>query len=56
MKREPDEAFRTWHLDQYRRHHDRSLRYQQLLATLRGEDAPGREWWWINEAMTALVV
>lgn len=56
MKREPDESFRTWHLDQYRRHHDRSLRYQQLLAVLRGEDAPGREWWWINEAMTALVV
>ncbi|HEV7324596.1 MAG TPA: MerR family transcriptional regulator [Bosea sp. (in: a-proteobacteria)] len=56
MKREPDDSFRTWHLDQYRRHHDRSLRYQQLLAILRGEDAPGREWWWINEAMTALVV
>lgn len=56
MKREPDDGFRAWHLDQYRRHHDRSLRYQQLLATLRGEDAPGREWWWINEAMTALVV
>jgi len=56
MKREPDEAFRAWHLDQYRRHHERSLRYQQLLATLRGEDAPGREWWWVNEAMTALVV
>jgi len=56
MKREPDEAFRAWHLDQYRRHHERSLRYQQLLATLRGEAAPGREWWWINEAMTALVL
>jgi hypothetical protein len=34
MKREPDEAFRAWHLDQYRRHHERSLRYQQLLAIL----------------------
>lgn len=56
MKRKPDDGFRAWHLDQYRRHHDRSLRYQQLLATLRGEAAPGREWWWINEAMTALVV
>jgi DNA-binding transcriptional MerR regulator len=56
MKRQPDESFRAWHLDQYRRHHDRSLRYQQLLAILRGEDAPGREWWWINEAMTALIV
>ncbi|HEV2508029.1 MerR family transcriptional regulator [Bosea sp. (in: a-proteobacteria)] len=56
MKREPDQAFRAWHLDQYRRHHERSLRYQQLLATLRDEAAPGREWWWINEAMTALVV
>lgn len=56
MKREPDEVFRAWHLDQYRRHHDRSLRYQQLLAILRDEDAPGREWWWINEAMAALVL
>jgi DNA-binding transcriptional MerR regulator len=56
MKREPDDSFRAWHLDQYRRHHDRSLRYQQLLAILRGEDAPGREWWWVNEAMTVLVV
>ena len=56
MKREPDEAFRAWHLDQYRRHHERSLRYQQLLATLRREAAPGREWWWINEAMTELIV
>lgn len=56
MKREPGESFRAWHLDQYRRHHDRSLRYQQLLATLRGEDAPGQEWWWINEAMKALVL
>ncbi len=56
MKREPDDSFRAWHLDQYRRHHDRSLRYQQLLARLRGEAAPGREWWWVNEAMTALAV
>lgn len=54
MKRLPDAAFRDWHLDQYRRHHDRSLRYQQLLAILRGEDAPGHEWWWINEALAAL--
>ena len=54
MKRLPDASFRDWHLDQYRRHHDRSLRYQQLLAILRGEDAPGREWWWINEALAAL--
>lgn len=56
MKRTPDTSFRDWHLDQYRRHHDRSLRYQQLLATLRGEDAPGREWWWINEALAALAL
>ncbi len=55
MKREPDEAFRAWHLDQYRRHHARSLHYQELLAILRGTEAPGREWWWINEAMAALV-
>ena len=56
MKRAPDASFRDWHLDQYRRHHDRSLRYQQLLAVLRGEDAPGREWWWINEALAALAL
>ncbi|MDU0341167.1 MerR family transcriptional regulator [Bosea rubneri] len=56
MKRAPDASFRDWHLDQYRRHHDRSLRYQQLLAILRGEDAPGREWWWINEALAALAL
>lgn len=56
MKRAPDASFRAWHLDQYRRHHDRSLRYQELLAILRGEAAPGREWWWINEAMKALAV
>jgi hypothetical protein len=54
MKRKPDANFRDWHLDQYRRHHDRSLRYQQLLAILRGEAAPGREWWWINQALAAL--
>lgn len=56
MKRAPDASFRDWHLDQYRRHHDRALRYQQLLAVLRGEDAPGREWWWINEALAALAL
>lgn len=56
MKRTPDASFRDWHLDQYRRHHDRSLRYQQLLAILRGEKAPGREWWWINEALAALAL
>jgi len=27
-----------------------------LLATLRSEEAPGQEWWWINEAMKALVI
>ena len=58
MKREPDDAFLQWHLNQYRKYHTRSTRYQQLLAILRGDDsndAPGNDWLWINEAMTALL-
>src|SRR5690349_4576836 len=53
MKKEPNEAFLQWHLDQYRKHHARSTRYQELLAILRGEDpsnATGSEWLWINRA------
>lgn len=58
MKREPDNAFLDWHLKQYRKYHTRSIRYQKLLAILRGDEsnnAPGSEWLWINEAMTALL-
>ncbi len=58
MRRQPDRAFLDWHLDQYRKHHARSARYQELLAILRG-DEPGQttnEWQWINEAMTPLLV
>lgn len=58
MQREPDRAFIQWHLDQYRQHHDRAGRYQQLLAILRGEDpsnAFGNEWLWIHTAMGALL-
>lgn len=58
MKREPDDAFLEWQLAQYRKYHGRSMRYQQLLAILRGDDssnAPGSEWLWINEAMSALL-
>jgi DNA-binding transcriptional MerR regulator len=58
MRREPNDAFLEWHLAQYRKYHGRSTRYQQLLAILRGDEsnnAPGGEWLWINEAMTALL-
>lgn len=58
MKREPDRAFMTWHLEQYRKHHSRSARYQALLAILRGDDARKAatdEWFWINEAMRPLL-
>lgn len=58
MKRTPDQAFLEWHLDQYRKHHARSIRYQQLLAILRGDDTgspTGSEWHWINEAMGPLL-
>ena len=53
MRRAPDAAFLAWHLDQYRKHHTRSLRYQKLQAILRGEDPRHVEdpWLWINEAM-----
>ncbi|WP_216361262.1 hypothetical protein [Caulobacter mirabilis] len=58
MNRVPDPAFLRWHLDQYRKHHGRSLRYQQLLAVLRGEagdPAAADAWRWIHEAMTPLL-
>ncbi|HEV2502137.1 MAG TPA: MerR family transcriptional regulator [Mesorhizobium sp.] len=58
MRREPDRAFLDWHLGQYRKHHARSARYQELLAILRGEEPdqkPGNEWQWINRAMTPLL-
>jgi DNA-binding transcriptional MerR regulator len=58
MKREPDDAFLQWHLDQYRKYHARSLRYQELMMILRGDAAnkvPGDEWLWINQAMEPLL-
>lgn len=58
MKRAPDDALLQWHLDQYRKYHSRSLRYQKLLAVLRGDDTKktaGGEWLWINEAMKPLL-
>ncbi|MGL4285652.1 MAG: MerR family transcriptional regulator [Phreatobacter sp.] len=54
MKRNPDKAFLDWQLDQYRKYHSRSMRYQELLAILRGDDSSnsaGQEWRWIVEAM-----
>lgn len=58
MKRTPDRAFLDWHLQQYRAHHARSVRYQELMAILRGDDprnASGSEWRWITEAMGHLL-
>ncbi|MCG7505020.1 MerR family transcriptional regulator [Mesorhizobium retamae] len=58
MRRKPDRTFLDWHLGQYRKHHARSARYQELLAILRGEEPgqkSGNEWQWINEAMTPLL-
>lgn len=57
MKRAPDEAFLDWQLEQYRKHHARSARYQELMAILQGQapQAPtGREWSWIIDAMKQL--
>lgn len=54
MKRTPDAAFLDWQLSQYRTHHARSARYQDLMAILRGDDAAshtGDAWRWIVEAM-----
>jgi DNA-binding transcriptional MerR regulator len=55
MRREPDAAFLQWHLDQYRKHQARTIRYYELLASLRGESGPltrGEEYHWIIAAMT----
>ncbi|MFC4312414.1 MerR family transcriptional regulator [Steroidobacter flavus] len=57
MKREPNRDFLQWHLEQYRQHHARSVRYQELLAILRGDSprtAAGAEWLWIHQAMSTL--
>jgi hypothetical protein len=55
MRREPDSVFLQWHLDQYRKHQARTIRYYELLAILRGESGPlkrGEEYHWIIAAMT----
>ncbi|OCC02109.1 MerR family transcriptional regulator [Labrys sp. WJW] len=55
MKKEPDQAFLDWQLEQYRKHHARSRGYLELMAILRG-DPPGQlaasEWGWIVEALS----
>ncbi|WP_448950743.1 MerR family transcriptional regulator [Labrys neptuniae] len=56
MNKQPDQAFFDWQLEQYRKHHARSRRYQELMAILRG-DPPGNlaasEWGWIVEALSS---
>lgn len=57
MKRAPDKEFLDWQLEQYRKHHARSARYQELMAVLQGQgpQAPtGCEWSWIIDAMKQL--
>ncbi|OCP00852.1 MULTISPECIES: MerR family transcriptional regulator [unclassified Ensifer] len=57
MRRAPDKDFLDWQLEQYRKHHARSARYQELMAVLQGQgpQAPtGREWSWIIDAMKQL--
>lgn len=56
MQREPDQAFMAWQLQQYRQHHGRAARYQELLTELRGEEhRTGNEWTWLHEAMKPLI-
>jgi DNA-binding transcriptional MerR regulator len=55
MRRHPDAAFLQWHLEQYRKHQARTIRYYELLASLRGESGPltrGEEYHWIIAGMT----
>lgn len=58
MRRTPDDDFLDWQLEQYRKHHARSARYQELMAILQGAAknegqgvSAGREWGWIIDAM-----
>ncbi|MEO5758525.1 MAG: MerR family transcriptional regulator, partial [Mesorhizobium sp.] len=54
MKRAPDKAFLDWQLEQYRKYHSRSVRYQDLMAILQGDQSPGsagQEWRWLHKAM-----
>jgi DNA-binding transcriptional MerR regulator len=53
MRRNADSAFIDW----ARTHRERSRHYQELVATLRGNEAgqsTAREWLWIHEAMAPL--
>jgi len=54
MRRDADGDFIDW----ARTHRERAQRYQELVATLRGDDttrSAAREWLWIHEAMTPLL-
>ncbi|MFC4174144.1 MerR family transcriptional regulator [Microvirga sp. GCM10011540] len=54
MRRAPNEAFLQWHLDQYRKHQARTIRYYELMAIVRGESGPlprGEEYHWVIAAM-----
>ncbi len=54
VKREPDQAFKTWLRQKYAAHDPRAARYWELVAILRGQPtngSPNREWTWIIDAM-----
>lgn len=54
MRHDPDSAFIDW----ARMHRERARRYQELVATLRGDEtarSASGEWLWIHEAMTPLL-
>ena len=50
--RKPDADFRIWLRAKYAQHDARAARYWELVAILRGQSHPNREWTWIAEAMT----
>lgn len=54
MRCDADDQFIGW----ARTHRERARRYQELVATIRGDDltrTTAREWLWIHEAMTPLL-
>lgn len=54
MDRKPDAAFKNWLLSTYTQHDDRTSRYWELVAIMKGqppESSPNREWRWILAAM-----
>jgi hypothetical protein len=54
MRREPDQAYKTWLRQKYQAHDPRAARYWELVPILRGQPlkgSPNQEWTWIVDAM-----